>query len=122
MFPKELTRGEREEALRLLASTGADARALLDVLAAAIGAGEIRKSPLAVPSGLVRRHRAGTFDPTPGPHLAEARHRQVEYKARLRQRDEEQARELAPMAPRLPAEGRAAFEEARCLARNWQRP
>ena len=73
VFPREFDDAQRQKAKELLAGTGGHAQAILDVLQAAIRAGEIRKSSLAVLSGLVRRWRAGTFDPIPGQHIAESR-------------------------------------------------
>ena len=73
VFPKEFDDVQRQKAAELLEGTGEHAQAILDVLQAAIRAGEIRKSSLAVLSGLVRRWRAGTFDPIPGQHIAENR-------------------------------------------------
>jgi len=73
VFPKEFDVTQIDKAASLLAGTGDHAQAILDVLQAAIRAGEIRKSSLAVLSGLVRRWRVGTFDPLPGQHIAENR-------------------------------------------------
>lgn len=80
VFPKEFDDKQRQKAADLLSGTGDHAQAILDVLQAAIRAGEIRKSSLAVLSGLVRRWRAGTFDPIPGQHIAESRAKYAVHK------------------------------------------
>ena len=85
VYPSEFDDAQRQKAKELLAETGEHAQAILDVLQAAIRAGEIRKSSLAVLSGLVRRWRAGSFDPLPGQHIAESRakyeaHRTIQKK------------------------------------------
>ncbi|MEI6661604.1 MAG: hypothetical protein WCL01_05730, partial [Comamonadaceae bacterium] len=46
---------------------------VLDVLAAAIQKGEVRKSPGAFLSALVRRYTSGQFDPSPGKEVADRR-------------------------------------------------
>lgn len=43
-----------------------DQQSIADVLAGLIEAGEIRKNPIAVLGGLIRRYQAGTFDPSTG--------------------------------------------------------
>jgi len=91
VFPKEFDDTQRQKAAALLAGTGEHAQAILDVLQAAIRAGEIRKSSLAVLSGLVRRWRVGTFDPIPGQHIAENR---AKYEAhRIKQKQQERSTE-----------------------------
>lgn len=78
VYPNGFSGPEREAAARLLEECPADARqAVLDVLAATLQAGEIRKSTLSVLRGLVRRARDGSFDPGPGLHLAAERERHV---------------------------------------------
>jgi phage replication O-like protein O len=66
IFPYALGREEREVARVVLQNCKDDAQAILDVLAAAMVAGKIQTSPLALLGGLVRRYSAGSFDPTPG--------------------------------------------------------
>lgn len=66
IFPYALGREEREAAKVVLQNCKDDAQAILDVLAAAMVAGKIQTSPLALLGGLVRRYSAGSFDPTPG--------------------------------------------------------
>ena len=66
IFPYALGREEREAAKVVLQNCKDDAQAILDVLAAAMVAGKIQTSPLALLGGLVRRYGAGSFDPTPG--------------------------------------------------------
>lgn len=81
VFPAELSADERAAATNLLSgadATVAAAQAILDVLAASLSSGQIRKSPLAVLGGLCRRYQAGTFDPTPGLHLSAKRRRRLE--------------------------------------------
>ena len=34
---------------------------------------QVKKNPVAVLSGLIRRYHAGTFDPTTGQHIAKSR-------------------------------------------------
>jgi phage replication O-like protein O len=66
IFPYALGREERAAAKVVLQNCKDDAQAILDVLAAAMVAGKIQTSPLALLGGLVRRYSAGSFDPTPG--------------------------------------------------------
>lgn len=73
IFPKALSDCERQAAQKLLAPCGEAGQEMLDVLAVIIRAGEVRKSPLAVLGGLVKRWQAGTFDASTGLHLAVAR-------------------------------------------------
>ncbi len=113
IFPEELTAGESDSAAQLLRTVPPDQRqAILDVLAAAIKAGEVRKSRLAVLGGLVRRCRDGTFDPAPGLHLAERRARRAARDAAHR------AAEVRAIGPPPTADAvRAARERFRQLAR-----
>ncbi len=86
-FPKVMQGRELQEARRLLAGIDLQsAQAMVDVLAVTIEAGEIRKSRLAVLSGLVRRFREGRFDPTPGLHLTEQRQRHAQRQQAEQQR------------------------------------
>ncbi len=109
-FPKEMTGAELQEAKILIQRTGKDAQAVLDVLTAAIHAGEIRKSRLAVLTGLIRRYKAGTFDPAPGLHLAERRRRAAVMKDAQQKREQEYAKELEARATANHGEGRAALQ------------
>ncbi len=90
---------------------GGDAQAVLDVLAAAIQAGEIRKSRLAVLNGLIRRYEAGTFDPAPGLHLAEQRTKQAAIQQMQRRREQEYTKELEQRVGVSKGEGRAGFQQ-----------
>ena len=109
VFPVEMTGMELQEARALASRAGRDAQAVLDVLAAAIQAGEIRKSRLAVLTGLVRRYEAGTFDPAPGLHLAERRRRASALEAAQRKREQEYVQALDEQAQS--GEGRVAFQQ-----------
>jgi len=74
IFPKAMSAVEQQQADGLFAGiSDADAQSILDVLAVMIQAGEVRKSRLAVLSGLLRRFRQGSFDPLPGIHLQQQR-------------------------------------------------
>ena len=66
IYPRSLCELEQTTAAQLLKTCGDDAQAVLDVLAAALKADKVKTSALALLSGLVRRHEAGTFDPIPG--------------------------------------------------------
>jgi len=66
VLPRCMNKAEIGETRNTLSSVGRDAQALVDVLQAAITAGEIRKSRIAYLKALVARHRKGEFDPTPG--------------------------------------------------------
>jgi len=66
IYPRSLCELEQTTAAQLLKTCGDDAQAILDVLAAALKADKVKTSALALLSGLVRRHEAGTFDPVPG--------------------------------------------------------
>jgi hypothetical protein len=104
---------ELKEAQALIQRAGKDAQAVLDVLTAAIQAGEIRKSRLAVLTGLVRRYEAGTFDPVPGMHLAEQRRRTAAREASEQKREQKYAKELEAQAKTSKAEARAGFQRMR---------
>lgn len=69
IFQKEMTIPERDAAQNLLKSCGESAQDVLDVLAAAMVAGQVKKSPVAFLGGLVRRYETGTFDPAPAIHI-----------------------------------------------------
>jgi phage replication O-like protein O len=73
IYPKSLTAQEQQAAEQLLCNCNGHAQDILDTLEAAIQAGQVKKSPLALLGGMVRRYEAGTFDPTPGLHIAENR-------------------------------------------------
>ncbi|MGB5280132.1 MAG: replication protein [Arenicellales bacterium] len=85
VFPAEFDDVQRQKAADLLSETGEHAQAILDVLQAAISAREIRKSSMAVLTGLIRRWRAGSFDPLPGLHIAERRLKYSAHKEILQQ-------------------------------------
>ena len=105
-----MTGAELREAQALVQRAGRDAQAVLDVLAATIQAGEIRKSRLAVLTGLLRRYEAGSFDPAPGLHLAERRRRAAAREAAQREREHEYAKELEARTQASKGEGRAEFQ------------
>jgi phage replication O-like protein O len=111
VFPGEMTGVELKEARELVKRAGRDAQALLDVLAAVIQAGEIRKSRLAVLTGLIRRYESGTFDPAPGLHLAERRRRVAAVEAAQRRQEQEYTRALDEQVQSGAGEGRAAFQQ-----------
>jgi phage replication O-like protein O len=83
IYPKELSKQERQAACNLLSQCNGHAQEILDVLSAAIKAGEIRKSPLALLGGMIRRSNSGTFDPTPGLHVAVARKKSADNQRRV---------------------------------------
>ena len=90
IFPPALSRREADSARQQLGALPPDQhQSVLDVLAAMMAAGEIRKSPLAALGGLIRRCRSGTFDPSPGLHLAEQRDRAARCEAVRVQREAE---------------------------------
>lgn len=70
------TEEERKAASALLIPCGDSAQSVLDVLQAAFLAGQVRKSPFALLSALVRRFEANTFDPSPGLSIAASRNGQ----------------------------------------------
>lgn len=76
-FPSAMPDAERREASAMLDEVGEDAQAVLDVLQAAIEAGQVRKTRIAMLAALVRRWRQGAFDPTPGRKVAERRERRA---------------------------------------------
>ncbi len=73
IMPVGMSATEIEQAHRILEPVKQDAQMLLDVLHAAICAGDIRKSRLAYLRALVKRFKQNEFDPTPGLHIEEAR-------------------------------------------------
>jgi hypothetical protein len=108
IYPKRLRQPEQQIAGRMVAGLGDQAQQLLDVLAAAIAAGEIRKTPLDYLQGLIRRCQDGTFDPTPGLPIAE-------------QRRPAQTQRQGPSAREKAAE-RAMDDRLREYERQMQRP
>ena len=84
-YPKGLVNAEREGARRHLEDLPVDlAQQLLDELSAHMGAGTIRVSPLAYLRGLVKRARAGEFEPEAGLQVAENRTRRAHAEAAKR--------------------------------------
>ncbi len=82
-FPKQLSRREIDSAEQMLGAIPQNQhQVILDVLAASIEAGSIRKSALACLGGLIRRFKADSFDPTPGLHIAERREKQVQQQVK----------------------------------------
>ena len=72
IFPNQLSRKEADRAEQMLGAISQNhQQAILDVLAASIEAGSIRKSALACLGGLIRRFKSDSFDSTPGLHIAE---------------------------------------------------
>jgi hypothetical protein len=108
IYPRKLRQPEQAVAGRMVAGLGEQAQQLLDVLAAAIAAGEIRKTPLDYLQGLIRRCQDGTFDPTPGLPIAE-------------QRKPVQTQSQGPSAREKAAE-RAMDDRLREYERQMQRP
>ncbi len=80
VMPATMTAAEIEQACLILEPVKEDAQMLLDVLHAAICAGDIRKSRLAYLRALVKRFRQNDFNPTPGLHIADARQQQVQHR------------------------------------------
>ena len=75
---------------------------MLDVIQARIQSGPpIRTNPASVLRGILRKYHAdaGSFDPSSGFHVAEARRRRAEAEARLRAETDQRARERE--APRV---------------------
>ena len=84
-YPKGLVGAEREQARQYLEDLPGDlAQQLLDELAAHMAAGTIRVSPLAYLRGLVKRARAGQFEPEAGLQVAENRRRRAHAEAAKR--------------------------------------
>lgn len=75
VFPPQLSDEERNQADAWLTGMNGTAQAILDVVAANIQAGTVKKSPLSLLRALVASARAGTFDPSPGLHIAAQRAR-----------------------------------------------
>jgi hypothetical protein len=81
-YPKGLVNAERERARRHLEDVPDGlAQQLLDELPAHVAAGAIRVSPLAYLRGLVKRARAGQFEPEAGLQVAENRRRRAHAEA-----------------------------------------
>lgn len=84
-YPKGLLIAERERARQHLVDLPDDlAQQLLDELSAHVAAGAIRVSPLAYLRGLVKRARAGEFEPEAGLQVAENRRRRAHAEAAKR--------------------------------------
>ena len=80
-FPPQLSDAERDQAAGWLAGLNGEAQPLLDVLAANIQAGTVKKSPLSLLRALIKSARAGVFDPSPGLHIAAQRARRQREEA-----------------------------------------
>ncbi len=84
-YPKGLVNAEREQARQYLEDHPVDlAQQLLDELSAHMAAGTVRVSPLAYLRGLVKRARAGQFEPEAGLQIAENRRRRAHAEAAKR--------------------------------------
>ncbi len=116
VLPRCLGQTEARAARKLLFAVGKDAQALVDVLQAAITAGEIRKSKMAYLKALIARHRTGEFDPTPGLPIAKARERK-----RRRPRTDEKPTTEAVLREhaRLLRQDEKSYLE-RCKAASWR--
>ena len=116
VLPHCLGQTEARAARKLLSTVGKDAQALMDVLQAAITAGEIRKSKMAYLKALIARHRTGEFDPTPGLPIAKARERK-----RRRPRTDEKPTTEAVLREhaRLLRQDEKSYLE-RCKAASWR--
>jgi phage replication O-like protein O len=77
IFPSSLSHTEQQAALQMLGAVNGSAQKLLDTLEAAIQAGQVKKNPLALLGGMIRRYEAGTFDPAPGLHIAAEREKRL---------------------------------------------
>ncbi|MEI7995538.1 MAG: hypothetical protein WCH01_11615, partial [Methylococcaceae bacterium] len=66
IFPRAMSQEEQIYAETMLEACGLEAQSVVDVLAAALKAGRVQTSALALLSGLVRRFKAGSFDAAPG--------------------------------------------------------
>lgn len=109
-YPPGLDRAQHSLVASMLDGVPVDAgQALLDVLSAALGAGEIRKGPVAYLGGLLRRYREGSFDPTPGMEVDRRRRR-----AAINLRAVEAASRAPPAAPARSAGERRAVAAAGC--------
>ena len=85
IFPKQLSRREADSAAQMLGAIPQNQQqVILDVLAASIEAGSIRKSALACLGGLIRRFNADSFDPIPGLHIAERREKQAQQQIKTK--------------------------------------
>jgi hypothetical protein len=74
IYPIGMAEDETTKAAAMLEGNN-NAQELLDTVEAARRAGQIKKSALALLSALIRRDKAGTFDPTPGYEIANERRR-----------------------------------------------
>jgi hypothetical protein len=84
-YPKGLSAGERNEAMKKLAGFPANlAQQLLDELAGRMQAGTIQVASLAYLRGLMRRAHAGKFTPEAAFQVAEKRERRRRNEAAVR--------------------------------------
>lgn len=83
IFPKALRVAEQTAAENLLRHCPENAQELLDVLAATLKAGKVQTSALAFLGALIRRHQAGSFDPTPGLKIKLDRERDVVHQQKI---------------------------------------
>jgi|GEM_PF-4349879 len=78
VFPKTFSDQEIKTTLNLLHSVAIDdQQPVLDVLISAVEGDQIRKSAIACLSGLVKRYREGTFDPSTGDNVRLRRKQRV---------------------------------------------
>lgn len=74
IFPKKMKKPEVTSAKKII--SGLDdsiAQEIIDVLGSMIEAGQIKKNPIAVLNGLIRKYKSGDLDPSTGHHIAQRR-------------------------------------------------
>lgn len=103
IYPAKLTEQEHADiAAQVYPLPTEVAQQMLDVIQARLQSGPpIRTNPASVLRGILRKYHAdaGSFDPSSGFQIAEARRRRAEAEARLRAETEQRARERE--APRV---------------------
>jgi hypothetical protein len=70
IFPSSMTPMECQAAAGILTRCNGHAQEVLDVVEASIRAKQVKKSPLALLGGIVKKTLTGEFDPLPGLHIA----------------------------------------------------
>ena len=113
VYPAKLTEREQDDIAQQVSTLSAEiAQPMLDVIEAKIKAAQIKTNPAAVLRGMMRKYQAApaSFDPSPGLHIAEARHRRAAAEARLREAQAAQRRQFEARAA-LPPRCRPAESE-----------
>jgi hypothetical protein len=89
IFSKALSRKDVDKANAMLKVINQDvAQEIADVLTAMIEAGDVKKNPIALLGGLIRRYQAGTFDNSTGLHINARREAKAKNSKQVKKSEE----------------------------------